>query len=110
MRQIAGIGRDDGALGEEAARRRLSRPGLARWSIPAMPYISPAALGLRVVRPRGEPSQSKRAPMARRTLSGEPRPLDALMLSTSPSRMSAAACAGVMSLFTLRSLAIQSAK
>ena len=34
---------------------RVSRPGLAMWSMPLMPHMSPAAIGCSVVRLRGWP-------------------------------------------------------
>src|SRR4051812_4036106 len=67
--------------------------------MPLMPYMSPAAIGLSVVRLRGAPSASKRSPMACNTLSGHPRPLDELMETTASSGMSAAACSAVMTFF-----------
>src|ERR1051325_7447791 len=73
------------------------------WSMPLMPYMSPAAIGFSVVRLRGASSRSKRAPMAASTLSGQPRPLDELMMTTSPSRINAAAWAAVMTFFMLSS-------
>ena len=85
MRQIAGIGSDDGPLGYEPARMRASKPGRAMWSMPLMPYMSPAAIGLMAVRLRGVAVRSKRSPSAASTASGQPRPLDELMLTTSPS-------------------------
>src|ERR1700719_2144226 len=57
---------------------RLKRPDRARWSIPAMPYISPAAIGCMTVRARGSPICVTRSPMARSNVSGHPKPLDAL--------------------------------
>ena len=50
---MAGIGRDDGPEGKDPAITRARRPGLARWSIPLIPYMSPAAMGCSVVSPRG---------------------------------------------------------
>src|SRR5262245_53418605 len=46
------------------------------WSMPLMPYMSPAAIGCKVVISRGWPVAAKRAPMAASTASGQPRPLD----------------------------------
>ena len=70
---------------------RVSRPGLAMWSMPLMPYMSPAAIGFSVVRLRGAPSSSKRSPMAFNTRSGQPSPLLELMLSTALSAIKPAA-------------------
>ena len=53
-RRAGGIG-----AGEHLARQ----PGLAIWSMPLTPHMSPAAIGCSVVRLRGWPSASKRAPM-----------------------------------------------
>ena len=43
---------------------RASRPGLAMWSTPLTPHMSPAAIGCSVVRLRGWPDASKRRPIA----------------------------------------------
>ena len=54
------------------------------WSIPNTPYISPAAIGCRVVRPLGVPVVEKRSPMARKVASGHPNALDELIDMTLP--------------------------
>src|SRR5437868_252024 len=58
-----------------------------------MPYTSPAAIGWTIVSARGAPVAAKRSPMARRTASGQPRPLDELTVMVAPSGISAAAAA-----------------
>ena len=68
-----------------------SRPSLAMWSTPLIPYMSPAAIGCSVVRFRGCPSASKRAPMAASTLSGQPSPEEEETVTTAPSGIRAAA-------------------
>src|SRR3954463_10435770 len=90
---MAGCGIEEGPLGEEPAITFASRPGFARWSTPLTPYMSPAAIGCRVVRLRGWPSASNRAPMAASTASGQPRPLDELTVTTAPSGTGPAASA-----------------
>src|SRR4051794_15950885 len=55
--------------------------------------MSPAAIGWNVVKLRGWPSASNRAPMAASTASGQPRPLDELTVTTAPSGTRAAASA-----------------
>ena len=93
---MAGIGRDDGPEGKDPAITRARRPGLARWSIPLIPYMSPAAIGCSVVSPRGWPALSNRSPMARSTRSGQPSPLEELTVTTASSGISAAASSAVM--------------
>ena len=66
-------------------------PSLAMWSIPLIPYMSPAAIGCSVVRSRGCPSASKRAPIAASTLSGQPSPEEEDTDTTAPSAIRAAA-------------------
>src|SRR4029077_12721621 len=83
--QIFGLGSEDGPLGKEAAKTRLSNPGRAKWSMPAMPYISPAAIGWRVVRFFGEPNFAKCSPIACNVASGQPSPLEELTVTTASS-------------------------
>src|SRR5450755_2470555 len=59
--------------------------------MPLTPHMSPAAIGCSVVRLRGWPWLSKRAPIAARTASGQPRPDEDETVTTAPSGMSAAA-------------------
>ena len=68
-----------------------SSPSLAMWSTPLIPYMSPAAIGWIVVRFRGCPSASNRAPIAASTLSGQPRPEEEETVTTAPSGIRAAA-------------------
>jgi hypothetical protein len=63
-----------------------------------MPYMSPAAIGLIAVRPRGAPSVANRSPMARKVASGQPRPLDEEMVTVAPSWMRSAASSNEMCL------------
>ena len=68
-----------------------SSPSLAMWSTPLIPYMSPAAIGCSVVRFRGCPSASNRAPIAASTLSGQPSPEEEETVTTAPSAIRAAA-------------------
>ena len=77
---------------------RASSPGRARWSMPLMPHMSPAAIGCSVVMLRGWPEASKRRPMAASVASGQPRPEAADTVRTAPSGISAAASSTVMTL------------
>ena len=68
-----------------------SSPSFAIWSMPLIPYMSPAAIGCSVVRFLGCPSASNRAPIAASTLSGQPSPEDDETVTTAPSAIRAAA-------------------
>ena len=83
-----------GPAGVGAGDDVASRPSLARWSTPLIPYMSPAAIGCSVVRSRGCPSASNRAPMAASTLSGQPSAEEEETVTTAPSGMRAAAASG----------------
>src|SRR5829696_5542405 len=61
------------------------------WSIPSMPYMSPAAIGWMVVRLRGAPSDSNRSPIAWSIASGQPSPLEELTVTVAPSGIRRAA-------------------
>src|SRR5882757_4469180 len=74
--------------------------------MPLMPYMSPAAIGCSVVRLRGAPSRSKRSPIACSTLSGQPRPLDELTVTTSPELISDAARSAEITFF-MRAVSIR---
>lgn len=80
---------------------RLSNPGLAIWSTPLVPNMSPAAMGWIVVKPRGEAVASNRSPQAARMASGQPNPLDELAATVAPSPIEATAWRAVVSLDTL---------
>jgi hypothetical protein len=69
-------------------------PSFAMWSMPFTPYMSPAAMGCSVVRSRGCPSASNRAPMAASIASGQPSADDDDTVTTAPSAIRAAASAG----------------
>src|SRR5215468_6022153 len=96
--QIAGDSVDDGPLGYEPAITRLSRPWRATWSMPFMPYMSPAAIGRKNVRSRGRPSRAKRSPIAANMRSGQASPDDELAATTAPSGINRAAVSKSMSL------------
>ena len=72
---------------------RARQPGLAIWSTPLTPHMSPAAIGCNVVRFRGWPSVSKRAPSAASVASGQPSPDDDDTVTTAPSGIRRAAAA-----------------
>src|SRR6266542_4668726 len=74
---------------------RDSRPGRATWSIPRMPYMSPAAIGWTVVSPTGAPSSANRSPMPRSAVSGHPRPDDDDTVTVAPSGIRSAAARAV---------------
>src|SRR5687768_7133968 len=63
--------------------------------MPLMPYISPAAIGCRVVRSAGEPVSAYRCPIASSRASGQPSPDDEEMVMTAESVISWAASAPV---------------
>jgi hypothetical protein len=63
---------------------RFRSPSCARWLIPSMPNMSPAAMGCNVVIPAGSPSTVNRSPTPLSTASGHPRPLDELTETTAP--------------------------
>ena len=67
---------------------------MAIWSTPLIPYMSPAAIGCSVVRFRGCPSASNRAPIAASILSGHPSPEEEETVTTAPSAIRAAAASG----------------
>ena len=74
---------------------RASRPGLAMWSMPLMPHMSPAAIGCSVVRSRGwlrSRRSGARSPRARRP--GQPSPLEDETVTTAPSGISAGGLVG----------------
>src|SRR5258706_2599740 len=64
--------------------------------MPAMPHMSPAAIGCRVVRLRGCPVSAKRAPIPARAASGQPSPLEEETVTTASSAMRSAASRAVM--------------
>ena len=70
---------------------RARSPSCAMWSMPLTPYMSPAAIGCSVVRPRGWPSDRNRSPMAASTRSGQPSAEDDDTVTTAPSAIRAAA-------------------
>ena len=78
-------GRTDEAIEHQREALRIS-PGFAIWSIPRIPYMSPAAIGCNRVSWRGWPSCEKRVPSAARIFSGQFNPLEALTVTTSWSR------------------------
>ena len=86
---------------------RLRRPGLARWSMPRMPYMSPAAMGCSVVRPRGCPVASNRSPIAASTASGQPRPDEEETVTTEPSPIRLAASLAEMRLLIVSPVAFR---
>ena len=69
-------------------------PACARWSMPLMPHMSPAAIGWSVVRLRGWPVASNRAPIAASTASGQPSPLEDETVTTAPSGIRAGGLVG----------------
>ncbi len=90
-RRILGGSNDEGPLGYDPPITRASSPGSARWSMPLMPYMSPAAIGITSVRPRGRPLARKRSPSACNVRSGVLRPDDELTATTAPSGIAATA-------------------
>ena len=72
---------------------RAISPGLAMWSMPVMPNMSPAAMGCSMVRFRGCCSRSKRSPSAFSTASGQFSPEEELTATTASSGMTCAASA-----------------
>ena len=76
----------------------------ARWSIPSVPNMSPAAIGWTIVRSPGAPSASKSLPSAANTASGQQSPLEELTATVSPELINFTACAAVDSFFILDGL------
>src|SRR5882757_3414220 len=64
--------------------------------MPAMPHMSPAAIGCNVVRLRGWPVSAKRAPIPASAASGQPSPLEDETVTTASSAMRSAASRAVM--------------
>ncbi len=91
--QICGGSRGGRAGGIGAGEDPGQTAGPARWSMPLTPHMSPAAIGCSVVRSRGWPSRSKRAPIAASTASGQPSAEEEETVTTAPSGISRAASA-----------------
>src|SRR6476619_4500737 len=81
--------------GYEPASTRRNWPGRHRWSMPLMPYMSPAAIGCSVVRFAGEPVSSYRSPIAFSTASGQPSPDEDETVMTAESSIRWAASAAL---------------
>src|SRR5882724_1341214 len=64
--------------------------------MPAMPHMSPAAIGCRVVRLRGRPVSANRAPIPASAASGQPSPLEDETVITASSAIRSAASRAVM--------------